>query len=80
MQNDPVKLRKLAAWYRAYAEHAGNPVIWEARLRLAEDLEESAEVLEGAKGSSATRDPHSPARLAKKPFRGNVAKQTFDYS
>jgi hypothetical protein len=25
------KLRDLAAWYRQFAERAGNPAIWEAR-------------------------------------------------
>ena len=35
---DPDQLRKLAVWYREFAERAGNPAIWEARLRTAEDL------------------------------------------
>lgn len=39
---DPDKLRKLASWYREFAERAGNPVVWEARLRTAEDLEAEA--------------------------------------
>src|SRR3954452_4335665 len=30
---------RLAAWYRQTAEKAGNPSIWERRLRAAEDLE-----------------------------------------
>jgi hypothetical protein len=30
--SDPEALRKLAAWYREFAERAGNPVIWEMRL------------------------------------------------
>jgi hypothetical protein len=43
------RLRELAAWYRAYAERAGNPAIWEARLRTAEDLEaEAARIERGA--------------------------------
>ena len=33
------ELRKRAAWYRKFAEQAGNPWIWEARLRKAEELE-----------------------------------------
>ena len=37
------RLRELAAWYRAYAERAGNPAIWDARLRTAEDLEAEAD-------------------------------------
>jgi hypothetical protein len=36
------KLRELAAWYREFAERAGNPFIWESRLRMAEDLEREA--------------------------------------
>jgi hypothetical protein len=35
---NPHGSRKLAAWYREFAEHAGNPVIWERRLRTAEEL------------------------------------------
>jgi hypothetical protein len=40
------KLRELASWYRAFAEHAGNPVIWESRLLMAESLEAEAEHVE----------------------------------
>lgn len=43
---DPEKLRELAAWYREFAEKTGNPAIWEARLRTAEDLDREAEALE----------------------------------
>ncbi len=43
---DPDELRKLAAWYRKFAERAGNPAIWEARLHTAEDLEAEAEHVE----------------------------------
>ena len=43
---DPLKLRELAAWYREFAEKTGNPAIWEARLRMAEDLEQEAGRLE----------------------------------
>jgi hypothetical protein len=43
---DPRKLRELAAWYREFAERAGNPAIWEARLRTAKDLEREADRLE----------------------------------
>lgn len=39
-------LRVLAAWYRDYAEVAGNPMIWDYRLRTAEDLERQASKLE----------------------------------
>jgi len=36
------------SWYRELAERAGNPVIWEARLRMAEDLDEEARGMERA--------------------------------
>ena len=50
---EPRNLRKLAAWYREYAERAGNPSIWEARLRTAADLEREADTLE--EGSAQRR-------------------------
>ena len=40
------RLRELAAWYRAFAERAGNPAIWAARLRTAEDLDAEASWIE----------------------------------
>jgi hypothetical protein len=40
------RLRKLAAWYREFAERAGEPWIWEARLQTADELEHEAAVLE----------------------------------
>ena len=40
------RLRELAAWYREFAERTDNPVIWEARLRMAGKLEEAADSLE----------------------------------
>ena len=43
---DPRKLRALAGWYREFAERAGNPAIWHARLVTAEDLEREADRLE----------------------------------
>ena len=43
---EPRKLRDLATWYRAFAERAGNPVIGEARLRTAAELEREADRLE----------------------------------
>jgi hypothetical protein len=43
---DADKLRELASWYREYAERAGSTVIWETRLRMAEDLEKEANLLE----------------------------------
>ncbi len=45
---DATELRRLARWYRDFAERAGNPVIWEARLRMADDLEREAQRMERA--------------------------------
>jgi len=39
------------AWYRVFAEKAGSPAIWEARLPLAEDLEAEAARLENGSGN-----------------------------
>jgi hypothetical protein len=50
---NPEKLRELASWYREFAEHTGNPAIWDARLRTAEDLEAEAARLETAAASRA---------------------------
>jgi hypothetical protein len=43
---EPQELRRLAAWYREFAERAGNPWIWDARLRRADELEKEAARLE----------------------------------
>jgi hypothetical protein len=43
----PERLRELASWYREYAERTGNPAIWDARIRTAEDLEAEAALLDG---------------------------------
>jgi len=40
------RLLELASWYREYAERTGNPAIWDARIRTAEDLEAEAARLE----------------------------------
>ena len=45
---DSSKLRDLASWYRDFAERTANPMIWEARLRTAEDLETEANRLDGS--------------------------------
>jgi len=52
------KLRELAAWYREYAERAGSPWIWDARLRTADKLEKEAALLE--KRVIQTKEPVSP--------------------
>jgi putative MATE family efflux protein len=40
------RLRELAAWYREFMERAGNPTIWQSRLRMAEELAREADRLE----------------------------------
>ena len=47
---EPEKLRELASWHRDFAERAGSTVIWEARLRMAEDLEVEADRLGAQRG------------------------------
>jgi len=46
MQAHSVKLRELADWHREQAERAENPVVWDARLRTAEDLDAEADRIE----------------------------------
>jgi hypothetical protein len=46
VMRDPHKLRELAIWYREFAERAGNPAVWEARLLTAEELEQEADRLD----------------------------------
>lgn len=40
------ELRKLAAWYRGFAEKTLNPWIWAARMRTAQALETEAGLIE----------------------------------
>ena len=60
------KLRELASWYREFAERTGNPTIWDARIRNAEDLEAEAKLLERREPEFATIATPAPrsARLA----------------
>jgi hypothetical protein len=53
MRTDARNLRDLAAWYREFAERAGNPAIWQARLSTAEDLEAEAVRVERSKATAA---------------------------
>jgi len=46
MQVDHVRLRALASWHREQAERASSPVIWDARLRTAEDFDAEADRIE----------------------------------
>ena len=59
------KLRELAAWYREFAERAGSPWIWDARLRTADKLEKEAALLE--ERLFKTREPVSPPKADMQP-------------
>lgn len=50
-ETKPSKLRELASWYRDFAERAGDPMIWELRLRTAKKLEAEADHIERTKAS-----------------------------
>src|SRR6266576_6883184 len=52
----PHKLRELATWYREFAERTANTAIWDARLRMAEDLELEAQRIERTDGQKARED------------------------
>ena len=54
METSSSKLRELAFWYREFAERAGNPTIWEARLRTAKELDAKADLVER---TQARRNP-----------------------
>jgi hypothetical protein len=53
------ELRRLAIWYREFAERAGNPWIWDARLRHADEIEKEAARLEEIQTRSSGQ-PVSP--------------------
>jgi hypothetical protein len=55
----PDDLRELAAWYREYAERAGNPAIWHSRLMTALKLEEKAAHLAATKVRAAAPEIRS---------------------
>ena len=40
------RLRELAIWYREFAEKAGSPTIWDARLRMAENIDQEIAKIE----------------------------------
>jgi len=50
---DLERLRRLAAWYRDYAERAHTPWVGEGRLRTAEELERHAALLEASRNVTA---------------------------
>ena len=51
-----IRLRNLAAWYREFADKAGTPWVWEARLRHGEELDREANLMAvgGSMRSAAT--------------------------
>ena len=51
------RLRQLAAWYRKFAERAGEPAIWEGRLRTADKLEREAVQLEKQRAKHTKTKP-----------------------
>jgi hypothetical protein len=48
--DEPSRLRELTSWYRDFAKRTGNPAIWDARLRTAEDLEAQADLILASQG------------------------------
>lgn len=50
------ELRKLAAWYRGFAERTLNPWIWAARIKTARALE--AEAMLAERGRAAGEHSH----------------------
>src|SRR6202049_1492988 len=55
------KLREVAAWYREFVQRAGNPTIWQSRLRMAEDLASEADRLEREHLDRPAALPAAPA-------------------
>jgi hypothetical protein len=75
---DPRKLRELAFWYREFAERAGNPAIWEARLRTARDLEREGARLEKMLEKMAARC-HEIAQRVVEQDRGSMRNRLFKH-
>ena len=69
-EKHPEKLRELASWYREFAERAGNPTIWDSRLRTAEDLDAAAERIE--------RDLAAEPRVIEFPSLGERASRELE--
>jgi hypothetical protein len=72
MMPDSVELRKRAEWYREFAERAGVPWIWEARLKTAKQLEAEAVRIESKHTLEQARDDlPSPVHLVDQPNARN---------
>lgn len=69
MDTNSSKLRELASWYREFAERAGNPVIWKARFRTAQDLETEADHID--RGLCALNGPQTGGGLARQELGGS---------
>lgn len=57
------ELRARAAWYREFAERAGEPWIWDARMQRAAELDQAAERM--AKIAAARPGPRGPLEIPK---------------
>src|ERR1700730_6267016 len=82
MMPDSVELRKRAEWYREFAERAGNPWVWEARLKTAKQLEAEAVRVEPKPTLEQERDdPSLPTSCgpAKRPesVLGRIVQSVF---
>lgn len=51
----PQQLRELAAWHREFAERAGSSVIWDGRLRLADECDAEADRIERRREAASRR-------------------------
>jgi hypothetical protein len=68
---DSFELRKRAKWYLEFAERAGAPWVWEARLKTAEKLEAEAVRVQSRPTLEQERDDPSPLHLVGQPNARN---------
>src|SRR6267143_3474224 len=76
MMPDSVELRKRAEWYREFAERAGTPWVWEARLKTAKRLEAEADRVELEQERDNLPSPKGGAGIMETaaPARGRIAR------
>lgn len=60
---DPTELKKLASWYRVFAERAENPVIWEARVITADNLDREADRILGERAKKGLDHSSRPTLI-----------------
>jgi len=60
----PFELPKLAAWYREFAERAGGPAIWEARLKTVREWSKKPTNCKKAQRETRTDNAPTPANKA----------------